>query len=124
MSTSQQRVSHKVASFTESVIREMTRLALEHNAINLAQGFPNFPAPQSIKDAACQTIQDDINQYAITWGAPGFRAAVAQKYRTFYDWEIDPEREITVACGSTESMISSILGLVNPGDRVIVFEPF
>jgi aminotransferase len=124
MSTSQQRVSHKVASFTESVIREMTRLALDNNAINLAQGFPNFPAPQSIKDAACQAIQDDINQYAITWGAPGFRAAVAEKYRTFYDWEIDPEREITVACGSTESMISSILGLVNPGDRVIVFEPF
>ena len=124
MSTSQQRVSHKVATFTESVIREMTRLALDHGAINLAQGFPDFPAPQSIKDAACQAIQDDINQYAITWGAPGLRAAVAEKYKTFYDWEIDPKREITVACGSTESMISSILGLVNPGDRVLVFEPF
>ncbi|MCH8820160.1 MAG: aminotransferase class I/II-fold pyridoxal phosphate-dependent enzyme [Acidobacteria bacterium] len=124
MSTSKQRVSHKVANFTESVIREMTRLALDHNAINLAQGFPNFPAPQSIKDAACQAIQDDINQYAITWGAPGFRAAIAEKYSSFYGWEIDPEREITVACGSTESMIASILGLVDPGDRVLVFEPF
>jgi aminotransferase len=124
MSTSKQRVSHKVSTFTESVIREMTRLAHDHNAINLAQGFPNFPAPQSIKDAACQAIQDDINQYSITWGAPGLRAAVAEKYKTFYGWEIDPEREITVACGSTESMIASILGLVDPGDRVLVFEPF
>ncbi len=123
MSTSKQRVSHKVSTFTESVIREMTRLALDHNAINLAQGFPNFPAPQSIKDAACQAIQDDINQYAITWGAPGFRAAIAEKYQTFYGWEIDPNREITVACGSTESMISSILGLVDPEDRILVFEP-
>ena len=124
MSTSKRRVSQKVVTFTESVIREMTRLALDHDAINLAQGFPNFPAPQSIKDAACQAIQDDINQYAITWGAPGLRRAVAEKYKAFYDWEIDPEREITVACGSTESMISSILGLVDPGDRVLVFEPF
>ena len=124
MSTSTQRVSHKVSTFTESVIREMTRLALDHNAINLAQGFPNFPAPQSIKDAACRAIQDDINQYAITWGAPGFRAAIADKYQTFYGWEIDPNREITVACGSTESMIASILGLVDPEDRILVFEPF
>ena len=124
MSTSKQRVSHKVSTFTESVIREMTRLALDHNAINLAQGFPNFPAPQSIKDAACRAIQDDINQYAITWGASGFRAAIAEKYKTFHGWEIDPNREITVACGSTESMISSILGLVDPEDRILVFEPF
>ena len=124
MSTSNRRVSQKVVTFTESVIREMTRLALDHDAINLAQGFPNFPAPQSIKDAACQAIQDDINQYAITWGAPGLRRAVAEKYKAFYDWEMDSEREITVACGSTESMISSILGLVDPGDRILVFEPF
>ena len=124
MSTSNRRVSQKVVTFTESVIREMTRLALDHDAINLAQGFPNFPAPQSIKDAACQAIEDDINQYAITWGAPGLRRAVAEKYKAFYDWEMDSEREITVACGSTESMISSILGLVDPGDRILVFEPF
>ncbi|MEE2822020.1 MAG: aminotransferase class I/II-fold pyridoxal phosphate-dependent enzyme [Acidobacteriota bacterium] len=124
MSTSKHRVSHKVNTFTESVIRSMTRLALDYNAINLAQGFPDFPAPQSIKDAACQAIQDDVNQYAITWGAPRFREAIAQKYALFYDWEVDPEREITVACGSTESMISSILGLVDPGDEILIFEPF
>ena len=102
----------------------MTRLAIQYDAINLAQGFPNFPAPQEIKNAACQAIQDDVNQYAITWGAAGFRQAITEKYKEFYDWEIDPEREITVACGATECMISSILALVNPGDQVLVFEPF
>ena len=124
MPTSPNRISQKVTHFTESVIREMTRLAFQHDAINLAQGFPNFPAPQEIKSAACQAIQDDVNQYAITWGAPGFRQAITEKYREFYDWEIDPERELTVACGSTECMISSMLALVNPGDQVLVFEPF
>jgi len=124
MPTSPHRTSQKVTHFTESVIREMTRLAMQYDAINLAQGFPNFPAPQEIKSAACQAIQDDINQYAITWGAAGLRQATAEKYRAFYDWEIDPEREVTVACGATECMISSILALVNPGDQVLVFEPF
>ena len=124
MPTSPHRISQKVTHFTESVIREMTRLAFQHEAINLAQGFPNFPAPEEIKKAACQAIQDDINQYSITWGAPGFRRAISDKYREMYDWEIDPERELTVACGSTECMISSILALVNPGDQVLVFEPF
>ena len=124
MPTSPNRTSQKVTHFTESVIREMTRLAMQYDAINLAQGFPNFPAPQEIKSAACQAIQDDINQYAITWGAAELRQAIAEKYRAFYDWEIDPEREVTVACGATECMISSILALVNPGDQVLVFEPF
>lgn len=124
MPTSPDRISQKVTHFTESVIREMTRLAFQYDAINLAQGFPNFPAPEEIKDAACQAIQEDINQYAITWGAPGFRRAISDKYKAIYDWEIDPEREITVACGSTECMISSILALVDPGDQILVFEPF
>ena len=116
--------SQKAARFQESVIREMTRLAAQYDAINLAQGFPNFPAPQSVKDAACRAIQDDVNQYAITWGAPNFRQAIAEKYGRFYGWEVDPEREITVACGATECMVSSILALVDPGDRVLIFEPF
>ena len=124
MPTSPYRISQKAVRFTESVIREMTRLAIRYDAINLAQGFPNFPAPQEIKNAACQAIQADINQYAITWGAPGFRQAIAEKYKEFYDWEINPDKEITVACGATECMISSMLAVVNPGERVIVFEPF
>ena len=99
-------------------------MAVRYEAINLAQGFPNFPAPQSVKEAACRAIQDDINQYAITWGSPNFRRAIAEKYCRFYGWEIDPEREITVACGATECMVSSILALVDPGDRVVIFEPF
>lgn len=119
-----ERISQKAARFTESVIREMTRLAAQYNAINLAQGFPNFPAPQIIKDAACEAIQKDINQYSITWGSPTLRQAIGHKYKDFYNWEINPEKEITVACGSTECMISSILALVNPGERVVVFEPF
>lgn len=118
------RISRKAASFTESVIREMTRLASQHNAINLAQGFPNFPAPSSIKNAACTAIQQDINQYAITWGAPSLRQAIAEKYDRFYGWKPDPEREITVACGSTECMVASILALIDPGQRVAVLEPF
>ena len=118
------RISTKASKFSESVIREMTRLAARHNAINLAQGFPNFPAPDFLKDAACEAIQADVNQYAITWGSPRFRGAISEKYRRFHDWEVDPEREITVACGATECMIASMLALVDPGERVLVFEPF
>ncbi len=116
--------ARRTAHFTESVIREMTRLALEHDAVNLAQGFPDFPAPAEIKAAAQQAICDDINQYAITWGAKNFRDAIARKYRDWYGLEIDPEREITVCCGSTEGMIASLLATVDPGDEVIIFEPF
>lgn len=122
--TSNPQISHKAAKFTESVIRDMTRLAIKHDAINLAQGFPNFAVPQKIKEAACRAIRADINQYAITWGASSFRQAIAKKYKAFYNWKIDPEREITVACGSTECMIASMLALVNPGEQVLVFEPF
>lgn len=110
--------------FTESVIRGMTRLATEHDAINLAQGFPNFPAPEVLKQAAAQAIHDDINQYAVTWGAPRLRRALAKKYADWYGWEVDPDAEITVCCGATESMISALLAVVDPGDEVIVFEPF
>src|SRR5213593_283218 len=117
-------ISYKAAQFTESVIREMTRLALEHDAINLSQGFPDFPAPQVLKQAASDAIFDDVNQYAITWGAKSFRDALVYKTKKFMGLDIDPEREITVSCGSTEAMIDVLLAVINPGDEVIVFEPF
>ncbi len=116
--------ARRTHSFTESVIRGMTRLANEHGAINLAQGFPNFPAPDVLKEAAARAIRDDLNQYAITWGAKRLRDAVARKYAEWYGMNVDPETEITVTCGSTEAMASALLALVDPGDEVIVFEPF
>jgi aspartate/methionine/tyrosine aminotransferase len=121
------QVSARSESFTESVIREMTRLISLHHpvdGINLAQGFPDFAAPQELKDAACAAIQDDVNQYAITWGAKNFRDGIAAKTEHFLGMEVDPEREITVCCGATEAMISAMLALLNPGDEVIIFEPF
>ena len=110
--------------FSESVIREMTRLNDVHGAINLAQGFPDFPAPQEIKQAAVDAIQKNINQYAITWGSKPFRDALADRYGDAYSLDIDPERHLTVTCGSTEAMMSTMLAVVDPGDEVIVFEPF
>jgi aminotransferase len=118
------QLSLKAEQFTESVIREMTRLAFRHNAVNLSQGYPDFPAPEEIKRAAREAIDADINQYAITWGAKRFRDAIAAKFERTQGVAVDPEREITVCCGSTEAMISSMLGIVNPGDEVVVFEPF
>ena len=91
--------------------------------MNLAQGFPDFPAPQILKDAARQAIADDINQYAITWGAKPFRDAITAKYKHTYGIELDPEREITVCCGSTEGMMASLMAVTNPGDEVVIFEP-
>jgi aspartate/methionine/tyrosine aminotransferase len=117
-------ISRKAASFTESVIREMTRLAMDHDAVNLAQGFPDFPAPEEVKRAAVEAIEADVNQYAITWGARGFREAIAAKFERWYGMAVDPERQICVTCGSTEAMIASMLGIIDPGDEVIVFEPF
>jgi aspartate/methionine/tyrosine aminotransferase len=102
----------------------MTRLALRHGAVNLAQGYPDFPAPAAIKEAGRQAIADDFNQYAITWGAKPLRDAIARKYLNWYGLEFDPEREVTVCCGSTESMIASLLGVLDAGDEVIIFEPF
>ncbi len=116
--------SRRTSQFTESVIREMTRLAIEHNAVNLAQGFPDFAAPEEIKRAAQEAIAADRNQYAITWGAKPFRDAIAAKYRKWYRIDYDPEREITVCCGATEGMIAALLAVTNPGDEVIIFEPY
>ncbi|MDR3793452.1 MAG: aminotransferase class I/II-fold pyridoxal phosphate-dependent enzyme [Terracidiphilus sp.] len=118
------RISQKAARFTESVIRDMTRQALRHSAVNLAQGFPDFPAPDLLKAAAQQAIAADVNQYAITWGAQNFRRALAAKFAAWQGIEVDPEREITVCCGSTEAMIATLLALADPGEEVIVFEPF
>src|SRR5687767_9531310 len=118
-------ISRKAASFTESVIREMTRLAMAHDAVNLAQGFPDFAAPAELKDAAIKAIGDDINQYAITWGARDFRHAIAEKTTRHYpDWPVDPETDVTVTCGATEGMVAAMLAVLNPGDEIVVFEPF
>ena len=116
--------SERALKFTESVIREMTRVCLKHQGVNLAQGFPDFPAPVEIKEAAIKAIRADLNQYAITWGTPNLRQAIAEKFTWFNGVTVDPEREITVCCGSTEAMISSLMAIVNPGEEVIVFEPF
>jgi len=110
--------------FTESVIREMTRIAELHSGINLAQGFPDFEPPAEIVEAATQALREGYNQYAITWGARSLRESIAHYYRRWHGLEVDPEREITVCCGSTEAMISSILATVDPGEELIVFEPF
>ena len=117
-------LSEKASRFTESVIREMTRLAMAHNAVNLAQGFPDFPAPAEIKAAAQEAIARDINQYAITWGAKSLRNAIAEKFQRTQGVAVDPERNVTVCCGSTEAMMSAMMAVINPGDEVIVLEPF
>lgn len=117
-------VSRKASRFTESVIREMTREALKYGAVNLSQGFPDFSAPEDIKTRAMQAIADDVNQYAITWGARDFREAIARKTEWYLGLSVDPETELTVTCGSTEGMIATMMATVDPGDEVIVFEPF
>jgi len=118
------KISNKAQQFTESVIREMTRLCSLHNGINLSQGFPDFSAPEEMKEAACKAIRDDINQYGITWGSKNLRNAIAAKTAKFNGFSVDPEKNITVCCGSTEAMISSILATIDPGEEIIVFEPF
>ncbi|MGH2466344.1 MAG: pyridoxal phosphate-dependent aminotransferase [Candidatus Limnocylindrales bacterium] len=119
------RISTKAETFGESVIREMTRLAVHHDAVNLAQGFPDFPCPAELKEAAASAIAHDLNQYAITWGAQPFREAIAAKTQHWYpDWSVDPETEVTVTCGATEGMIAALLAIIDPGDELIVFEPF
>jgi aminotransferase len=127
MSSTPRGIASRTERFTESVIREMTRLILEHHprdGINLAQGFPDFPAPQAVKDAACAAILADDNQYAVTWGSPGLRQAVARKYERRYGMPVDPEREITVTCGATEAMVATLLATTNPGDEVVILAPY
>lgn len=116
--------SQRIEHFTESVIREMTRLAVKHGAVNLAQGFPDFAAPEVLLDAAKKALSDGHNQYTITWGAKPFRDAIAAKYERTYGLSVDPEREVTVCCGSTEGMIASMLAVANPGDEIVIFEPY
>jgi aspartate/methionine/tyrosine aminotransferase len=118
------KLADRVGHFSESVIREMTRLAARHGAINLGQGMPDFEAPQAIKDAACKAIQDGYNQYAITWGAPPLREAIARKVTAFNSIPCDPDRNVTVCCGATECMMATMLALVDPGDEVVIFQPF
>lgn len=116
--------SVKASQFQESVIREMSRLAAQHKAVNLAQGLPDFPCPSELKEAVTRAVLDDVNQYAITWGDKLLRQAIADKNKTFLGIEADPETEITVTCGATEAMVATMIALVDPGDEVIVFEPF
>src|SRR6187401_890959 len=118
------RISRKAGSFTESVIREMTREAMKYGAVNLGQGFPDFAAPDEIKQKAMEAIAADHNQYAITWGVKSFRDAIAEKTKWFLGLDIDPETEITVTCGSTEGMIAAMMATVDPSEEVVVFEPF
>jgi aminotransferase len=122
--TQKKRISEKAASFTESVIREMTREAMKYGAVNLGQGFPDWAAPEEIKQKATEAIAADHNQYAITWGVKPFRDAIAEKTKWFLGLDIDPETEITVTCGSTEGMIAAMMATVDEGEEVVVFEPF
>ncbi len=121
---SKNRISRKAASFTESVIREMSREAAKYGAVNLGQGFPDFAAPEDIKKRAQEAIEEDFNQYAITWGTKDFRNAIAEKSKWFLGLDIDTETEITVTCGSTEGMIAAMMATVDEGEEVVVFEPF
>ena len=116
--------SKKATQFTESVIREMTRLNQIHGGVNLSQGFPDFPAPAAIKDAACAAINADVNQYAVTWGARPLREAVAREFTRHYGLPIVADDQVTVCCGSTEAMMSTMLAIIDPGDEVVIFEPF
>ncbi len=119
------RISRKAESFTESVIREMNRLAVAAGAVSLAQGFPDFPAPAELKAAVADAVAADHNQYAITFGAKPLRDAIAAKTSRFHPgWVVDPDTEITVVNGATEGMIAAMLGLLDPGDEVVIFEPF
>ncbi|MDQ2889380.1 MAG: aminotransferase class I/II-fold pyridoxal phosphate-dependent enzyme [Gemmatimonadota bacterium] len=118
------KTAQRTVTFEESVIREMTRVAQRTGAVNLAQGFPDFPMPAPMKDAACAAIMGDVNQYAITWGTPALRIAIAEKYRRWYGMTVDPDTEITVTCGATEAMAATFMALVDPRDEVIILEPF
>ncbi len=124
MRAAKRLLATRTEGFTESVIREMTRLNAVHGGINLAQGFPNFPAPAAVKEAAKRAIDADVNQYAITWGSKSLRDALAKTYADLYGMRVEPETMLTVTCGATEAMISTLLAIVDPGDEVVVLEPF
>jgi aspartate/methionine/tyrosine aminotransferase len=117
-------ISKRVQGFTESVIREMTRVSAQYGGVNLAQGFPNFPPPRVLVEAAHRALEGDFHQYAITWGARNLREAIAAKFEHFYGHRVDPERQVTVCCGSTEAMLSTLLAVLDPGDEIVIFEPF
>jgi aspartate/methionine/tyrosine aminotransferase len=117
-------ISKRVQGFTESVIREMTRVSAQHGGVNLAQGFPNFSPPRELIEAAHRAIDGEFHQYAITWGARNLREAIAAKFERFYGIRVDPERQVTVCCGSTEAMLATLLAVLDPGDEIIIFEPF
>jgi aminotransferase len=116
--------SRKAAQFTESVIREMTRLSQRYGAVNLSQGFPDFPAPDVVKEAACAAIRADVNQYAVTWGTRAFRDAIAREFARRHGVPVDGDQQVTVCCGATEAMMATMMGLIDPGDEVVIFEPF
>ena len=116
--------SKKATQFTESVIREMTRLSELYGGVNLSQGFPDFPAPSAVKEAACEAIRADINQYAVTWGARAFREAIAREFTRRYGLRVDADEQVTVCCGATEAMMATMIAIVDPGEEVVIFEPF
>ena len=116
--------SKKATQFTESVIREMTRLNHLHGGVNLSQGFPDFPAPAAIKEAACAAISADVNQYAVTWGARPLREAIAREFTRRYGVPVVADEQVTVCCGSTEAMMATMMAIIDPGDEVVIFEPF
>src|SRR6187401_2850183 len=116
--------SRKATQFTESVIREMTRLNNQYGGVNLSQGFPDFPAPQAIKDAACAAIQADVNQYAVTWGTKALREAIAETFTRRFGVPVVADEQVTVCCGATEAMMASMMAIIDPGDEVVIFEPF
>ena len=118
------RVSDRVQRFPESVIREMTRIAAMHGAVNLAQGYPDFDPPREVVEAAKAALDNGYNQYSVTWGARELREAIARKAKAFNGIDADPEEDVVVTCGSTEAMMAAMLSLVNPGDEVVIFEPF
>src|SRR5476649_1620229 len=116
--------SKKATQFTESVIREMTRLNHMYGGVNLSQGFPDFPAPAAIKEAACAAINADVNQYAVTWGARPLREAIAREFTRRYGVEVVADEQVTVCCGTTEAMMSTMMAIIDPGDEVVIFEPY
>jgi len=116
--------SRKATQFTESVIREMTRLNLLYGGVNLSQGFPDFPAPEVVKEAACAAIRADVNQYAVTWGARSLREAIAREFTRQYGPPVSPDEQVTVCCGATEGMMATMMAVIDPGDEVVIFEPF